>query len=110
MALGDRGIVERSRQADDDRVIRLVQRERVAHLGPDHLGPIDQPFRPQEPDRQLILVTGRSHRDGDGHGFLVGACRPDLQGRLADDPVRAHLQRPATHGHDRTCRDMADRR
>ena len=67
-------VVERSGQADDDRVVRLVERDRIAAFRADDLGAVDQPLRPQEADGQFGLVAGRPHRDGDGDRIRVGAA------------------------------------
>ena len=53
----------------------------------------DQALRSQEPSGQLGLVAGRPHGDRHGDRFLVRPGRPDLQRRLADHPVVAHLER-----------------
>ena len=76
----------------------------------DDLGPVDQPLRPQEPDRQLVLVPGCPHRDGHRDRLLVGAGGADLERRLADDPIGADLERAAAHRHDGPGRDVPGRR
>ena len=109
MAFGDGRRVERRREADEDRVVRLVQLARVAGLGREDLGAGDEALRPEEPDGELVLVAGRSHRDRDRDRFLAGPGGPDLQGRFADDPVVAELEGGAADGHDLGARDVADR-
>ena len=100
MALGDRAVVERLRQADHDRVVGLAERRRVADGRAHDLGSVDQALRAQEADRQLRLVTRGAHRDRHGHRILARPGRPDLEWRLADDPVVAHLERFAADRHD----------
>ena len=72
-------VVERAGQADEDRVVGLAERGRVAALGPDDLRTVDESLGPQEPDRELRLVTGRPHRDRDRDRLLPRTGRPDLQ-------------------------------
>jgi hypothetical protein len=102
--------VERVRQAHDDRVIGLVEGDRVTRLRSDDLRSLDQALRAQEPDRELRFVARRAHRDRDGHGLLLRARRADLEGRLADDAIRPDLERVAAHGHDGPGRDVPGRR
>ena len=92
MALGDLRIVERARQADDDRVVGLAERPRVAAGRAQHLLAVEQALGREEPDRQLRLVAGRPHRDRDRDRVLARAGGPDLERRLADDPVVADLE------------------
>ena len=111
MPFGHGRRVERAREADDDRVVGLVERRGVAALGRrDVLGAVDQALRPQESDGELRLVAGRPHRDRHRDRVLVGTGRADLQRRFAHDAVGADLERLATHGHDGAGRDVAGRR
>ena len=92
MPLRDLRIVERARQPDDDRVVGLAERPRVAAGRAQHLLVLEQALRREEPDRQLGLVAGRPHRDRDRDRVLARAGRPDLERRLTDDPIVADLQ------------------
>ena len=76
----------------------------------DHLGAVDQALGPQEADRELGLVAGRPHRDGDRDRLLARTGGPDLERRLADDPVVADLERLAADGHDPAAGDVPGRR
>ena len=87
MALGDDGRVERSGETDRDPVVGLVHFGRVASLDLENLGTLDEPLRSQESDGQLVLESGRSHRDSHGDGVLAGPGRPDLEWFLDDDIV-----------------------
>ena len=109
MPFRDGGRIEWLGQPDHDRVVGLVERRRVAALGRDDLRALDQALRPEEPDRQLRLMTRGPHRDRDRDRILVRAGRTDLQRRLADDPIRPDLERLATHGHDGTRGDVSGR-
>ena len=71
---------------------------------------VDQSLRPQEADRQLGLVAGRPHRDRHRDRILARAGCPDLERRLADDPVVADLERVAADRHDPPAGHVADRR
>ena len=93
MPLGDLRIVERARQPDHDRVVGLAERRGIAAGRAEHLLAVEQALGPQEPDRQLGLVAGRPHRDRDRDRVLARTGRPDLERRLADDPVVADLER-----------------
>ena len=55
--------------------------------------PVEEALGPQEPDRELGLVARRAHRDRDRDRVLARAGGPDLERRLADDPVVADLER-----------------
>ena len=93
MALGDLGVVERTRQANRDRVVRLAQHRDISAGRAEHLLALEQTFRPQEPDRELALEAGRPHRDRDSDRILVRPRGPDLEWRLADDTIVADLDR-----------------
>ena len=110
MALGDDGGVERPGQADRDPVVRLAHLGRIAALDPQDFRTLDQPLGPQEPDRELVLESGRAHRDRDRHRLLPGPGRPDLERLLADDAVGAVFQFGAADGDDPGRRDVAGRR
>jgi hypothetical protein len=109
VAPGDGAVVERFREADDDRVVGLAQGDRVAGARRDRLVPADQAFRTEETDRQFRLVPGRAHGDRHRHGVLVWPGRPDLQRGLADHAIVTDLERLATNGHDPSARDVPDR-
>jgi hypothetical protein len=109
MTLGDRRIVEGNRQAHDDRVIGLVERDRVAMLPGGDLRSLDEPLGPQEPDREVPFVARRTHRDRHGDGVLVRSSSPDLERRLPDHEVSAHLERVAAHRNDRPRGDVPGR-
>ena len=110
MSLCDRRVIERPRQAHDDRVIRLTQRPWVPGGRAQHLLAIEKPFSVEEPHGEFMLVTGRAHRDGDGDGLLVWPGSADLERRLPDHSVFPDLQRLTTDGDDPTARHVADRR
>ena len=99
MALGDARGIEGARQANDDRVVRLVHRPRIAGLDPEHLRPLDEALGAQEADRELVLVAGRAHRHGDGHRLLVRPGSPDLERLLADHAIGTDLE-PVTANRD----------
>ncbi len=77
-------------------------------LRPEDVGTRDQALAPQEADGELILVTGRAHRDRDGDRILARTGGADLQGGLADHAIVAKLERLAANGHDPDARDVAD--
>ena len=136
MPLGNEGRVERPRKPNRHAIVRLVHLGRVAGLDPEHLGAVDETFRPQEADGELVLVAGRPHRDGDGdrrltwaggadleHPLLVvvpadrdhGQARPfdlepaGLERLFADDTIRAVLESGSPDRHDPGRRDVARR-
>jgi hypothetical protein len=76
--------IERTGEMDCHLVVGLVHRRRVAGRRPDDLRSVDEPLRPEEADRELVLVTRRPHRDRDRNGVLARTGRPDLQRLLAD--------------------------
>ena len=98
--LRDERRVERARQAHQHLVIGLGGARRVPERDIHHLGAVDQPFRAQEPDRQLRLVAGRAHRDRDLDGLLPRAGRADRHRLLAHQPVRASLDGRPPNRHD----------
>src|SRR6266576_2544841 len=100
MALRDLRIVERTGQPDDDGVVGLAERSRVAAGYAQHLLIVEQALGPQEADRQLAFVAGRPHRDRDRDRILARAGRADLERRLADDPIVADLERRTAHRDD----------
>ncbi len=110
MALGDDGGVERPGETDRDLVVGLVHLGRIAALDPEDLGALDQPLRPEESDRQLVLEPGRPHRDRDRDRLLARPRGPDLERLLADDAVGPELELGAAHGDDPGRRDVASRR
>ena len=110
MPLGNDGCVKRTREADGYAIVRLVHLSGIAGLDPDHLGALDQALRTQEADGQLVLVSGRPHRDRDGDRRLARTGGADLQRLLADDTVRAVLEGGSADGHDAGRRDVAGRR
>ena len=109
MALGHGAVVERLRQPDDDRVVGLAERDRIAGARGDRLVAADQALRAEEADGQLGLVARRPHRDRHRDRILVRPGGPDLERRLADHAVVADLERLATDGHDPATRDVPDR-
>ena len=96
MALGDRRGVEGAHEPDDDRVLRLGERRRVAGLDGVDVVVADQPLGAEEPDRQLDLGPRRPHRDRDRHRLLPGPGGADLERLFADERVVARLGHVAT--------------
>ena len=76
----------------------------------DHLLAVEEPSGEQEPDGELRLVAGRPHRDRDRDRILTWPRRADLERRLADHPVVAHLERVAADRDDPTAGDVPDGR
>ena len=79
--------VDPPREADEDGVVRLGHEARVADIDAQDLVALEQALGRQEPDRELLLVARRPHRDRDVHGGLARAGGADLQRLLADDQV-----------------------
>ena len=71
--------------------------------------PREQALAGQEPERELLLVAGRAHRDRDLDRLLARAGGTDLERLLADDEVVADLQLGAADGDDPRARDVARR-
>jgi PPOX class probable F420-dependent enzyme len=92
--------IERPVELDDHRVVGRGELRWVAESDAANLGTFDQALRPKEPDRQLILVPGGAHRDGDGDRVLVGTRGPNLERLLGHNPIGAHLESGSAHGHD----------
>jgi hypothetical protein len=100
VALGDARRVERPREVDRDLIVRLVHAGGIAHRRPEHLGPFDQALGPEESDRELVLVTGRAHRDRDRDRLLARARGADLERLLAHDAVATELDGRAPNRDD----------
>ncbi len=107
MPLGHLCVVERARQPNGDRVVRLAQHADVPATRPEHLLALEQTLGTKEPDRKLRFEAGRPHRHRDGDRVLVRPGGPDLEWRLADDPVVADFDRLAAHGDDLAAGDLA---
>ena len=101
--------VEWASEMDGDLIVRLVHRRRVTGRRAKHLRPLDQPLGPQEPDRELVLVSGRAHRDRDRHRLLTRTRCPDLERLLAHDPIAAELDGSSANGDDPGRRHLAGR-
>ena len=108
MPFGHLRIVERLRQPDEDGVVRLAERARIAAGRAEDLLAVEQALGPEEADGELRLVAGRPHRDRDRDRVLARSRGADLERRLADDPVVADLERLAAHGHDPVTRHVPD--
>ena len=104
-------VVERPGQAHDDRVVGLAERQpgRRGSVSTTS-GPSIRPSVRRNPTASSASSPGRAHRDGHGDRFLTRTGGADLERRLADDAVAAHLERRAAHRHDRARRDVARRR
>ena len=98
------------RQPDDDGVVGLAERPRVAAGRAQHVLAVEQALGGEEPDGQLGLVAGRAHRDRDRDRVLARAGRPDLERRLTDDAIVADLERLAADRHDAPAGHVPDRR
>ena len=110
MAFGDLRVVERSRQANDDGVVRLAQRAGVAAGRAKDLGPLEEPLGREEADRELSLMARGAHGDRHRDRVLPRPGGADLERRLSDDPVVADLEAVAAHRDDPVARHVADGR
>ena len=93
--------VERTGQADGHHVVALLRQLGLAVADRlDLVAGVDQPFREQEPDRQLEVVAGGPHGDGHALDLLAGAADLDLHGFLGRQTVGAFELLVAAHGKD----------
>ena len=83
-------------EPDDDRVLGLGERRRVAGLDGVDVVVADQPLGAEEPDGQLDLGPRRPHRDRDRHRLLAGPGGADLERLFAHERVVARLGHVAT--------------
>jgi hypothetical protein len=67
---------------------RSPARDDALHVG----ARADDAFREQEPDREILIVPGRAHRDGnrllDAAAVAARIAQPDLERLLGRDEIR----------------------
>lgn len=72
---------------NQDVVLRLRCVQRIAEADARHVTRIDQPLADEEPDRELIVVARRPHRDGNLCWLSVWPGNGDLRRLFADEQV-----------------------